>query len=118
MAPPLIHFIVQLITILGLGVLKGPYLLISTLISIVTTLTTITLLNGWDLILFLTNLIAPRKRKGTVVAAGDPGYQGLWPEFQPPNPNFDSRSPCPYLSAFNQFSLFAAFVSHIPGQFF
>src|ERR1700733_7953291 len=98
MVLPLIHFIVQLVTILGLGVLKGPYLLISTLFSIVTTLTTITLLNGWDLILFLINLIAPRKRKGTVVAAGDPGYQGLWPEFQPHNPNFDSRSPCPYLS--------------------
>jgi len=106
MVPPLIHFIVQLVTILGLGVLKGPYLLISKLISIVTTLTAITFLNGYDLILFLINLIVPRKRKGAVVAAGDPGYEGLWPEFQPPNPNFDSRSPCPYLSASDKLSRF------------
>ena len=111
----LIRIIVQLLTIVFLTLLKGPFLLLSTLISTVTTLATITILNLVDFTFFLINLITPRKAKATVVANGDPGYQGIWPEFQPPNPNFDSRSPCPYLSAF--FVLSSPFLSHSREEF-
>lgn len=108
----IVHIVLQLLTIAFQAALKGPVLLVKALLSTVKTLTTLVVLNTIDFVFFLINILTPLKPKGTVVAPGDPGHQGIWPEFKPSNPNFDSRSPCPYLSA-----LFAALVlaifSHI-----
>jgi len=56
-------------------------------------------LHTWDLGLVFINLLTPKIKKGAVYKEGDPGYNGLWPEFIPPNPEKDSRSPCPALNA-------------------
>lgn len=87
-------------------VIKTPSKIISTTLTVVKTLTGLTLLNALDFVIFTLNLFLPRKAKGSVVAKGDAGYGGIWPAFVAPSPG-DSRSPCPYLSAF--FSLYLSF---------
>lgn len=95
----IIDKLLQLLSLGALILLKAPPILISTLISTAQTLAGLTLLNTLDVTIFVLNCFLPLKPKGKVVAEGNPGYGGLWPEFQAPNSNFDSRSPCPYLSA-------------------
>lgn len=56
-------------------------------------------IQGWDLGLFLGNILTPQRKKGSVVKAGHPGHGGVWPEFVAPTKG-DSRSPCPYLSEY------------------
>ena len=95
----LIRFIDQFLTVAVLAVLKIPPLLISKLISTGKSLATLTILNTLDITCFILNLVIPQKPKGTVVAKGNQGYRGQWPEWRPPVEGVDSRSPCPYLSA-------------------
>ncbi|KAF8313787.1 chloroperoxidase-like protein [Clavulina sp. PMI_390] len=90
---------VQLLTVIVLLLIKGPYQLITGLFTVIKTVLALTALNILDFILFVINCVTPLKPKGTIVALGNPGYRGIWPEFVPPNANFDSRSPCPYLNA-------------------
>ncbi|KAF8338988.1 Chloroperoxidase [Cantharellus anzutake] len=56
-------------------------------------------LQTWDTGLVFINLLTPKIKKGAMYKEGQPGYNGLWPEFIPPNPETDSRSPCPGLNA-------------------
>ena len=95
----LVRFIDQFLTVVVLVVLRGPPLLISKLISTGTSLVKLLALSTVDLLYFILNLILPQKPKGSVVAKGNQGYGGLWPQWQPPVQGVDSRSPCPYLSA-------------------
>jgi len=95
----LVRFINQFLTVVVLAVLRGPPLLISKLISTGTSLVKLVALSTVDFIYFILNLLLPQKPKGTVVAKGNQGYRGLWPEWQAPVQGVDSRSPCPYLSA-------------------
>ncbi|CAE6461130.1 unnamed protein product [Rhizoctonia solani] len=53
---------------------------------------------GWDLGLYIGNLIYPRKQVGSVVAEDIRGKDSSWGEFCPPRPG-DARSPCPALNA-------------------
>ncbi|KAJ7148755.1 Chloroperoxidase [Mycena crocata] len=52
----------------------------------------------WDVGLTLINLVAPKKKIGSVVPQGLPGAGGKWPQFVPPKES-DSRSCCPALNA-------------------
>ncbi|KAF9460425.1 chloroperoxidase-like protein [Collybia nuda] len=52
----------------------------------------------WDIYLTLFNFIAPSKRPGHVMAQGQPGAGGKWPEYIAPQEG-DSRSACPALNA-------------------
>lgn len=88
-----------LLTATGLLIIKGPPKLISGTFSTLKGLVGFLALISVDAIIFTGNLLLPQIKKGTVVAPGKPGYKGIWPEFVAPNSNFDSRSPCPYLSA-------------------
>ncbi|KAF8338995.1 Chloroperoxidase [Cantharellus anzutake] len=56
-------------------------------------------LQTWDTCLVFINLLAPKIKKGEMYKEGQPGYKGIWPEFIRPNPETDSRSPCPGLNA-------------------
>ncbi|KAF8313782.1 Cloroperoxidase [Clavulina sp. PMI_390] len=89
----------QLLTVAILFIIKAPGKIISSLFAAIKTILSLTFITALDLILFIINCVTPQKPKGSVVAIGNPGYGGIWPEFVPPNPNFDSRSPCPYLNA-------------------
>jgi len=95
----LVRFIDQFLTVVVLAASRGPPLLISKLISTATSLVTLVSVGTIDLIYFTLNLFLPQKPKGSVVAKGNQGYQGLWPVWQPPVQGVDSRSPCPYLNA-------------------
>ncbi|KAJ6500893.1 Chloroperoxidase [Mycena sanguinolenta] len=52
----------------------------------------------YDFFLTLFNLVAPKRRVGSVTPHGSPGAGGKWPEFMPPKAG-DKRSPCPALNA-------------------
>jgi hypothetical protein len=52
----------------------------------------------WDSVLFLTNLVLPKKPVGKVVPEGHPGAHGKWPEYLPRKEG-DSRCACPALNA-------------------
>ncbi|KAJ7491870.1 Chloroperoxidase [Mycena galericulata] len=52
----------------------------------------------YDFFLALLNLVAPKRRAGSVTPYGSPGAGGKWPEFIPPKAG-DKRSPCPALNA-------------------
>ncbi|RQM06383.1 hypothetical protein DH86_00001194, partial [Scytalidium sp. 3C] len=52
-----------------------------------------------DLYYSIGNLFLRSRPVGKVVSQGCPGYRGQWPEYSPPNPGRDSRSPCPGLNA-------------------
>jgi len=105
----IVRFINQFLTVVVLALVRGPPLLISKLISTGTSLVSFVALSTVDLVCFILNLLLPQKPKGSVVAKGDQGYRGLWPEWQPPVQGADSRSPCPYLSALLCFPLSFAF---------
>ncbi|KAF8313788.1 Cloroperoxidase [Clavulina sp. PMI_390] len=91
----------QILTVIILLIIKSPPKIFSSL----KTFLSLALLLLLDFAVFLINCITPPKPKGKVVARGDPGYQGFWPEFVPPNPDYDSRSPCPYLNALANHSI-------------
>ncbi|KAI0372443.1 chloroperoxidase-like protein [Pilatotrama ljubarskyi] len=52
----------------------------------------------WDILLTLYNHITPKRSVGHVVQAGNPGFSGKWPEYNPPKDG-DSRCSCPALNA-------------------
>jgi len=60
---------------------------------------------AWDIGLTLINLVTPSKAPGTVIPAGKPGHNGIWPTYEPPKPT-DSRSPCPALNAMANHGIF------------
>lgn len=55
-------------------------------------------LHARDFIYTILALILPYRPVGRVIPKGQPGYAGLWPEYQPPAKE-DSRSPCPGINA-------------------
>ncbi|KAF8331902.1 putative chloroperoxidase [Cantharellus anzutake] len=54
--------------------------------------------NAWDVSLFLVNLVSPDLKPNEVYKPGMPGYGGIWPQYIKPDPQKDSRSPCPGLN--------------------
>ncbi|KAJ7441290.1 Chloroperoxidase [Mycena galericulata] len=52
----------------------------------------------YDFFLTLFNVVAPKRRVGSVTPHGSPGAGGKWPEFIPPKEG-DKRSLCPALNA-------------------
>ena len=52
----------------------------------------------WDFSLYILNLVAFKRPVGKVIAQGDPGFGGIWPDYKPPLDS-DSRSCCPALNA-------------------
>lgn len=44
----------------------------------------------WDIGLTIVNLVAPKKKIGSVVPEGKPGHKGIWPEYIAPKQS-DSR---------------------------
>jgi hypothetical protein len=59
----------------------------------------------WDSVLFLTNLVLPKKPVGKVVPKGHPGAHGKWPEYLPRKEG-DSRCACPALNAMASHGMF------------
>ena len=83
-----------------LSIIPSPSLVVAmeAMASILKDIWSFTYLHTWDLGLVLVNLFTPKLKKGKIYKPGEPGYNGLWPEFIPPNPETDSRGPCPGLS--------------------
>jgi hypothetical protein len=80
------------------ALITSPFKLIKLIVTQTATIVTIVGLFGVDGVYTIGNLVLPNKRKGKVIAAGLPGYNGIWPEYIPPK-STDSRSPCPALNA-------------------
>lgn len=95
----LIDFIIEITTIGLLLLIKGPGKLFSIGLGAAQTIGGLSLITTIDAFIFAANMVLPYKSKGAIVAKGDAGYGGIWPEFVAPTEN-DSRSPCPYLSMF------------------
>lgn len=88
-----------ILTISGLLIIKGPPKLLSVTFSTLKALAILSAVNVLDLTTFVANCLTPRRRKGAVVKKGVPGYKGIWPQYVKPNPEVDSRGPCPYINA-------------------
>lgn len=87
----------QTLQVLGLFLYRVPRFLLQ-LLKTLKVFGKLGLIGIWDVGLFAINMVTPQLKKGSVVAPGKPGYQGIWPPFVKPSES-DSRSPCPYLSA-------------------
>lgn len=97
--PLLFHNLSIIGQILVLSVIKLPIALVKALLGALKTIGGLLFITIWDLGLFIINVIAPYKQKGSIVPAGKPGHAGIWPTFIAPTDS-DSRSPCPYLSEY------------------
>jgi len=52
----------------------------------------------FDVLTWILNHFLPELRREEVYKPGMPGYNGIWPEYIKPDPERDSRSPCPGLN--------------------
>src|SRR5258708_18874961 len=105
MVPPLIQDIFLIIKIILLlpgklltGLLTGKYIPVDQIKDLI--------VRAWDVVFFFSNLFLPELRRDELYKPGMPGYNGIWPQYIRPDPERDSRSPCPGLSKWSQRGLF------------